>query len=233
LRKLTNFPAVASSSPMDVLWFRIPRRADERIEGAMGRVVDGKIFIILPRADHWQLGYVINKGGYQQLRKQGMEAFHTILAHVLPEVADRVELLKEWKQFSVLSVESDRLQRWYKPGLLLIGDAAHVMSPVAGVGINYAMQDAAEAANLLASKLKYGVVHERDLARVQQKRELPVRIMQRVQAMIQDRILAPSLQQGKQIHVPAWLPLLLRLPFFRTLPARIFGYGLWPVKVKQ
>src|ERR671928_859395 len=138
---------------MDVLWFRLPRKEDDP-EGAIGRFGRGHIAILLDRFDYWQAGYVIPKGTYPELRAAGIEVFRRSFGDLIPEFADRLEHLEDWRQVSLLSVESSRCPRWYRPGLLLIGDAAHVMSPVGGVGINYAIQDAVVAANVLAGPPK-------------------------------------------------------------------------------
>src|SRR3712207_8397493 len=149
--------------------------------------------------DHWQVGYIIEKGSYGQLRATGLPALRRSVAELAPELADRVGHLQDWKQGSLLSVESDRLRRWYRPGLLLIGDAAHVMSPVGGVGINYAIQDAVVAANMLTEPLKKSQAQLKDLdssylAAVQRRREWPTRIIQAVQALVQRGIVANALR---------------------------------------
>jgi len=166
-----------------VLWFRLPRRPGDPEESG-GRISAGHILVVLNRYDYWQVGYGIPKGGYQKIRAAGLDALRQEIARVEPPWADRLETLQEWKQMPVLSVESNRLPRWYCPGLLLIGDAAHVMSPVGGVGINYAIQDAVVAANVLSEKLKAGKVRTRDLAEVQRRRVWPTRIMQGFQSLV-------------------------------------------------
>src|SRR5579863_6830484 len=171
LRKLAGFEPIKTSPPMDILWFHLSRRDDDAFESLGARFGKMRIAVLLDRGDYWQAGYVIPKGGYQTIRAGGLEHFRQLFADTVPEFADRVGELKEWKQISVLSVESSRLKCWHRPGLLLIGDAAHVMSPIGGVGINYAIQDAVVAANILSEKLKYGVVGVQDLARVQRERE--------------------------------------------------------------
>jgi 2-polyprenyl-6-methoxyphenol hydroxylase-like FAD-dependent oxidoreductase len=189
--------------------------------------------VVLERAQEWQIGYVILKGSYQQLRAEGIEALRSSLAEAVPWLADRVDQLHDWKQVAVLSVESSRLPRWYKPGLLLIGDAAHVMTPVGGVGINYAIQDAVETANLLAGPLQRGDVKPDDLAAVQKRRELPTRVTQKFQSMIQQTIAAPALQPGTAFRLPLPLRILLRIPRLRDLPARMLGFGIRRVRVGE
>ena len=237
LRRLAGFEPVKTSPPMDVLWFKLPREKDDP-EGAMGRVGRGHIAILLDRYEYWQAGYVITKGTFPDLRQEGIGALRRSFAELVPEFADRVEHLEDWKQVSLLSVESSRCPRWYKPGLLLIGDAAHVMSPVGGVGINYAIQDAVVAANVLAEPLKESQAQLKELdtrylAAVQLRRELPTRFIQVVQTQIQRRVLASVLRSEQPIAPPRWLRLLSRVPLVRSVPARIFGLGLWPVRVKN
>ncbi len=238
VRRLAGFESIKTSPPMDVLWFRLPRKEDDP-EGAMGRFGRGHIAILLDRFDYWQAGYVIPKGTYPELRHAGIEALRRSFAELIPEFADRVEHLEDWRQVSLLSVESSRCPRWYRPGLLLIGDAAHVMSPVGGVGINYAIQDAVVAANVLAEPLKTSQSQLRDLnvgylAAVQRQRELPTRFIQAVQTLIQRRILASALRSNAPSFTPPkLLRLLLRVPILRDLPARIIAFGLWPVHVRS
>ncbi|HZT98888.1 MAG TPA: FAD-dependent oxidoreductase [Ktedonobacteraceae bacterium] len=232
VRKLAGFEPIKTSPPMDVLWFRLTRKPDDP-EEPFGRFGDGVILVVINRFDYWQLGYVIPKGGYQQIRAAGLEWIRENVARLMPEFADRVDELKEWKQISVLSVESSRTPRWYRPGLLLIGDAAHVMSPVGGVGINYAIQDAVVAANILSGRLKYGIVSQKALAEVQRQRELPTRFIQRLQSFAQQAVLAPALKARQPFTIPRWVRMLLSIPFVRTVPARIIGYGLFPAHVKK
>lgn len=183
---------------------------------------------MLSRGDHWQIGYVFPKGGYRQVRAGGLEALRASIAQVAPELADRLDALADWKDVSLLSVESSRLPRWYRPGLLLIGDAAHVMSPVGGVGINYAIQDAVAAANLLEAPLRAGRMSLRDLAAVQRRRELPTRVIQAFQTVIQRRVLAEALDAATPFTLPAPVRLLAKVPYLRTLPAWLIAYGLRP-----
>ncbi len=232
IRKLAGFEPIKTSPPMDVLWFRLTRKQDDT-EKPFGRFGDGMILVVINRFDYWQLGFVIPKGGYQQIRAAGLEQVRKNITALMPEFADRVGELKEWKQISVLSVESSRVPRWYRPGLLLIGDAAHVMSPVGGVGINYAIQDAVVAANILSGKLKYGVVSLQNLAEVQRQRELPTKFIQALQSFAQQAVLAPALNVSQPLTIPSWVRFLLSIPLVRTIPARIVGYGLFPAHVTK
>lgn len=232
VRQLAGFELVKTAPPMDVLWFRLPRRPDES-NASSGRFVAGHILIILNRGDYWQVGYVIPKGGYQKIRAGGLDELRQQLVSILPQFADRVDTLQEWKQISVLSVESSRLRRWYRPGLLLIGDAAHVMSPVAGVGINYAIQDAVVAANMLSESLKAGRAPVNELAKVQRSREWPTRIIQALQNAIQRGVVKNVLASDKPPAAPLLLRVMLRVPLLRTVPARLIAFGPRTVRMKE
>jgi len=232
MRKLAGFEPVKTSPPMDVLWFRLPRLITEPQE-SKGRLTSGHVLVQLNRGDAWQIGYIIPKGGYQEIRAGGIERLHQDIARTMPDLADRVETLQSWKQISVLSVESSHLRRWYRPGLLLIGDAAHVMTPVGGVGINYAIQDAVAAANVLADGLKVGKARTSDLARVQRERVWPTRLIQAFQGIIQKQVLHRVFTSDQPLTVSPALLFLLHLPLIRTIPARFIGFGPWPVRVKE
>ncbi|HEY9901097.1 MAG TPA: FAD-dependent oxidoreductase [Candidatus Sericytochromatia bacterium] len=227
LRQLAGFEAIETSPPMDVLWFRLPRKSDEA-EGLNARIGKGHIVAMLDRCDTWQIAYVIPKGGYQKLRAEGLEALRQSVAEVVPELSDRVHQLEDWSQIAFLSVESSRLKRWYRPGLLLIGDAAHVMSPVGGVGINYAIQDAVVAANIITEPLKKNHLHLWDLAQVQRQRELPTRIIQGFQSLMQQQILVRALNSEVAFNPPFFL----RLPILRDVIPRLIAFGVSPAHVK-
>ncbi|GHO75681.1 monooxygenase [Ktedonobacter sp. SOSP1-85] len=234
MRKLAGMEPIKASPPMDILWFRLSRQSGDSSE-TLARFGTRAILVLLNRFDYWQVGYVIPKGQYQQVRAAGLEHLRAVVAETLPELAERAQELRDWKQVSVLSVEASRLPQWYRPGLLLIGDAAHVMSPVGGVGINYAIQDAVATANILAPDLQRGQLPLKHLAAVQRRREIPTRFIQLVQTFLQNRVFALALAQD-QDH-PFTLPLPLRLmgrfPVLSGLLPRLMGTGLWPVHVNQ
>lgn len=217
-------------APMDVLWFRVSRRADDPGD-PVGRFDSGRIFIMLNRGDYWQCGFVIPKGSRDRLQEQGLPAFRNAVARLAPFMADRVGELSDWEPIKLLTVQVDRVRQWYRPGLLCIGDAAHAMSPVGGVGINLAIQDAVATANLLAAPLSDGRVTTEDLRRVQQRREWPTRMTQRVQLAIQDRVIRRVLTNGDRLSPPFAIRLLMLMPFLRRIPARMIGLGVRPEHV--
>src|SRR2546423_14056441 len=227
VRKLAGFEPVQTAQAMDVLWFRLSCKPGDSKEST-GRLGSGHILVMLNRADYWQMGYVIPKGGYQKLRAAGLPALRQEIARLLPEWAERLDTIQEWKQVSVLSVESSRLPRWYRPGRLCIGDAAHVMSPVGGVGINYAIQDAVVAANVLTGPLKQGRLRLRDLAAVQRQREIPTRIIQGFQRLVQERVITQALASDVAMQPPP----LMRMPILCDLIPRMLALGVWPVHLK-
>lgn len=231
LRRLGGFgPPITTSPSMDVLWFRLARKPTDPPD-ALGRIGNGHILVLLNRGEQWQVASVIPKGSYAQLHAAGIASVREMVVAAAPELADRVDDLREWKQVSLLAVASDRLPRWYKPGLLLIGDAAHTMSPVGGVGINYAIQDAVVAANLLYRPLRAGRVEVRDLAAVQRAREWPTRVIQALQTQVQKVAFPAFIQASGSLRIPGWVRVLLHLPLVRTLPPRVIGMGIRPAHV--
>ena len=218
---------------MDVFWFNLPREEDDpEGAGAVFRCGRGSLLVLMDHSECWQVGYIIPKGTYARLKERGLPALHRSVATLAPELANRVTALEDWKQGSLLSVESDRLQRWYKPGLLLIGDAAHVSSPVGGVGINLAIQDAVVAANVLSGPLKEGKVRTPHLAAVQRRREWVVRLLQGAQNLAQRRVVAKVLEGNRSFELPRLLRLLLRVPMLRAVPARLIAYGAGTVRLE-
>ena len=217
-------------APMDVLWFRLARRPDDP-EDPVGRFDTGRIFIMLNRGDYWQCGFVIPKGSHAQIREQGLMVFREKLAPLAPFIADRVGDLQDWEAIKLLTVQVDRLRQWYRPGLLCIGDAAHAMSPVGGVGINLAIQDAIAASNLLAASLQRGHVTTEDLRQVQQRRAWPTRMTQRMQLFLQNRVISRVLRSGGPLSPPLFIRLLAQFPFLRRIPAHVIGVGFRPEHV--
>jgi 2-polyprenyl-6-methoxyphenol hydroxylase-like FAD-dependent oxidoreductase len=233
VRRLAGLKTVEGSPPMDVFWFKLPRNPEDPDDaGAVFRFGVGSLLVLMDHFDHWQVGYIIRKGGYRQLRTAGLPALRRSVAELAPELADRVGDLKDWKQGSLLSVESDRLQRWYRPGLLLIGDAAHVTSPVGGIGINLAIQDAVAAANVLAEPLKAGRLRSRHLKAVQRQREWPTRLVRWAQVLAERWVVSGALDASETFRLSILLRFLLRTPLLRDLFARLVAFGAWPAHVR-
>lgn len=219
-------------APMDVLWFRLSRQPGDTAE-TMGRFDPGAIMVMINRGTYWQCAYVIPKGGIDEVRAQGLPAFRARLAKSLPVPSDRADEIASWDDVKLLTVAVDRLERWYKPGLLCIGDAAHAMSPVGGVGVNLAVQDAVAAANILGTPLRQRRVEEQHLAAVQKRRWWPTRIVQSLQIAIQNNVIAPTLQASAPRKPPLPVRLLTRFPLLRRLPARLVGLGIRPEHVSD
>jgi len=231
LRELAGLRVVGTAPPIDVLWFRISRRKGDP-EEPTGYIGGGRFVVLINRGDYWQVGYVLPKGADRRIRAAGLESFRRSVGEAVPEVADRTDEIQDWGQVKLLSVQVNRLRRWFRPGLLCIGDAAHAMSPVGGVGINLAIQDAVAAANVLAEPLRAGRVELRHLRAVQRRRELPIRILQGLQSLAHRRIVAPAVGGGGLPSPPPPVRALLGLRIVRNLPARIIGFGIWPVHVR-
>ena len=218
-------------APMDVLWFRLSRQSRDPAN-PVGRFDAGRIFIMLNRGDYWQCGFVIPKGSRDQLQGRGLPAFRDAVAQLAPFMADRVGELHDWEPIKLLTVQVDRLRQWYRPGLLCIGDAAHAMSPVGGVGINLAIQDAVATANLLTEPLRVGRLTIRDLQLVQQRREWPTCMTQRVQLAIQNRVIRRVLSGSSRLSPPFAIRLIAWFPFLSRIPARMIGMGFRPEHVR-
>lgn len=217
-------------APMDVLWMRLSRRPDDPGQ-SLGRFDRGRILVMINRGEYWQCGFVIPKGTFDEIRQRGLASFRNDLTEIVPFVRDRVGELHEWDDIKLLTVAVDRVRQWYRPGLLCIGDAAHAMSPIGGVGINLAIQDALAAANLLAAPLREGTVTISDLQQVQHRREFPTRLTQRLQVIVQDRVIRRVLGSRKTLSLPLPLRLLRRWPLLRRIPARLIGIGFRPEHV--
>jgi len=238
-RRLAGFEAGGAGRPppMDVVWFELPRESgDPEGAGAVFRCGRGSLLVLMDHLDRWQVGYLIPKGRFNRLKERGLPALRRSVAALAPELADRVELLDDWRKLSLLSVEADRLKRWHAPGFLLLGDAAHVVSPVGGVGINLAIADAVAAANTLADPLLKGQVRTRHLRAVQRRRGLDVRVVQAAQSLAQRWVVARALDSGTEEEKPFVLPLslkvALKIPVLRDMPARLIAYGLLPERVR-
>jgi len=231
VRARAQLPVTVLGAPMDVLWMRIPRSPDD-VNQALGRIMPGQIFVTINRDEYWQCALVIPKGTAQEIRNQGLPAFRERIVRAAPAFHDRVQQLQDWNQISLLTVAVDRLVRWYRPGLLCIGDAAHAMSPIGGVGINLAVQDAVAAANLLASKLAQRALTEADLNLVQRRREFPTRATQAMQVFLQNNVIRPVLGTARPLSLPLPVRLIRRFPVLRRIPARVIGMGFLPEHIQ-
>lgn len=231
MRALAALPVKTLGAPMDVLWLRLSRRPDDP-EQTMGRFDAGAILIRLNRGDYWQCAYVIAKDGYQAIRDAGLPAFRARLGRIAPMLADRLDEISSWEAVKLLSVAVDRLETWHRPGLLCIGDAAHAMSPIGGIGINLAIQDAVATANLLYEPLRRGELLDVHLEAVQRRREWPTRITQWLQVQAQQRVIRPALASRQSLTMPLPLKLFDRWPSLRRWPARLIGVGIRPEHIR-
>ena len=232
MREAAGLEVIDLGAPMDVLWFRLSRLPGDT-EDTQGRFSVGRIFIMLNRGDYWQCAYVIPKGANDQVRARGLPAFRDDLRLLLNVDPSRADELTDWDQIKLLVVQVNRLKTWWRSGLLCIGDAAHAMSPVGGVGVNLAVQDAVAAANILAEPLRTGTLSDTDLEAVQRRREWPTKVTQFMQVQVQKRIIAQMLGQhaiasAEMQQPPLVVRLLARFPFLRRFPARLIGIGVRP-----
>jgi 2-polyprenyl-6-methoxyphenol hydroxylase-like FAD-dependent oxidoreductase len=218
-------------APIDVLWFRLSRKASDTEESG-GHIEAGKMLVTLNRGDYWQCAYVIPKGGIETVKREGLAAFRDRVSEIEPFLKDRVGELNSFDDIKLLTVAIDRLRQWHRPGLLCIGDAAHAMSPVGGVGVNLAVQDAVAAANILAEPLRAGAVTTEHLAAVQERRALPMRVIQRVQVIVQNKLLSPALASRERPKPPLVMRLIQWFPMLRRIPARIVGLGVRPEHIQ-
>ena len=225
LREDAGLETMDAGAPMDALWFRLPHMPADS-EDTMGRFGAGTLLVLLYRGDYWQCAYVIPKGEFASLKAGGLEAFRSAIAAASPFEAERMNAIRTWEDVNLLSVRVDRLKQWYRPGFLAIGDAAHAMSPIGGVGVNLAVQDAVAAANRLARPLAARTVSLADLRAVQRRREFPTRVTQRLQLAMQNRIVAPMLRTREAPKPPLAVRLMQRCPFLQRIPARILGLGV-------
>jgi 2-polyprenyl-6-methoxyphenol hydroxylase-like FAD-dependent oxidoreductase len=233
VREKSGFQSEDYGAPMDVLWFRVSRKQNDTTD-TFGHIEAGRMMIMLDRGDYWQCAYVIPKGIIEKVQSEGLEAFRKRVTDMSPFLADRVAELKTWDDIKLLSVSVDRLQRWWRPGLICIGDAAHAMSPIGGVGINMAVQDAVAAANRLAGPLKNGTVTIEDLHAIQERRTSPVRFTQWLQLTIQKHVVSRVLGMESQQRPkpPLFFKLFNIFPVLRRIPARLLGIGIRPEHVR-
>jgi 2-polyprenyl-6-methoxyphenol hydroxylase-like FAD-dependent oxidoreductase len=218
-------------APMDVLWFRMSHKGADSAD-TFGHIEAGKMMIMLDRGDYWQCAYLIPKGGIDRIRAEGLDAFRKRVLEMSPFLSDRIGELKSWDDIKLLSVTVDRLQKWWRPGLICIGDAAHAMSPIGGVGINMAVQDAVAAANQLAVPLRAGKVADDDLQAIQERRTLPVRFTQWLQLTIQKRVISRVLESQQRPTPPIFFKLFGIFPALRRIPALLLGIGIRPEHVR-
>jgi len=231
VRECAGLSVLNLGAPMDVLWMRVSRQPTDPGQ-TFGRFDTGRILVFLNREDFWQVAYVIPKGKADEMRQQGLPAFRQELVRLAPFLESRVEELRDWDDIKLLTVAVDRLRRWFRPGLLCIGDAAHAMSPIGGVGINLAIQDAVATANILGERLRLGTVNEGDLEVVQQRRSFPTRATQRLQLIVQNNVIRRVLDTTRPLTPPWPIKLLGRWRFLQRIPARVVGLGFRPEHVK-
>ncbi len=229
-REKAGLEVIDLGAPIDALWLRLSRRPSDP-QQSFGRIEAGKILAMIDRGDYWQCAYVI-PGAADEIRRRGLPSLRDEIVTLIPFALDRVRELSDWDDIKLLTVRVDRLRQWYRAGLLCIGDAAHAMSPIGGVGINLAVQDAVAAANILTSPLLQRAVASNHLRAVQRRRELPTRLTQRLQVFLQDRVIRRVLRSRQQPSLPLLLRLMRRWPFLRRIPARVIGIGFRPEHVK-
>jgi len=231
VREKAGFTVENLGAPMDILWMRLSRKPQDSAE-TFGHMEAGRMFVMLNRTDYWQCAFVIPKGGADTVRAKGIEAFQEAVRELSPWLGDRVKELKSWDDVKLLTVAVDRLTQWYKPGLLCIGDAAHTMSPIGGVGVNLAVQDAVAAANILAAPLREGGVTLEHLRQVQERRTLPMRVIQRMQVTVQNNIITRVLASTERPRAPFAAKLFNWFPVLRRIPARVIGVGIRPEHIR-
>ncbi|HEU0095226.1 MAG TPA: FAD-dependent oxidoreductase, partial [Rhizomicrobium sp.] len=232
LREKSGLTVNELGAPFDVLWLRLPAEPEDP-EDVIGRLQGGQMFVMIWRGDYYQCALVIAKGGYDAIRADGLSKFRARLKSVAGFAAGRVDsAITDFDQVKLLTVAVNRLEQWARPGLVCIGDAAHAMSPVGGVGINLAIQDAVATANILGPVLQRGVPKFADLKKVQRRREFPTRVIQAFQLFVQNRFLAPNIVQGNTPNPPFFLKLVDRWPWLQQFPARFIGLGPRPEHVQ-
>jgi 2-polyprenyl-6-methoxyphenol hydroxylase-like FAD-dependent oxidoreductase len=230
VRDASGLEVIDFGAPVDVLWFHISRKPDDLYQ-ALGRIDYGEMLVLINREDYFQAGLIVRKGAFDSVKAAGLLAFRASLLQIAPFLGERVEEIKSWEQVKLLSVQINRLRHWHKPGSLCIGDAAHAMSPAGGVGINYAIQDAVAAANILAQALRESKVTNALLAKVQERREFPVRIVQSLQARVHNASLN-FLGRPEKAKAPWQMRAFLRIPGLPWMMARGIGLGVRPEHIQ-
>lgn len=232
IREKASLEVQDLGAAIDVLWFRLSRHQGDTHQ-SLGYADKGAFMVLLDRDDYWQCGYLIHKGDFEGIKKKGLPSLREQISALVPFLKDATQELKSWEHIKLLSVKVDRLQRWYRKGLLCIGDSAHAMSPVGGVGINLAIQDAVATANILIPAFKNHTLSEKTLQAVQRRREFPAKITQRLQILIHKYILEPALANHNHYTLPWQLRPFRHIPLLRRLPARVIGIGVRPEHVKE
>jgi 2-polyprenyl-6-methoxyphenol hydroxylase-like FAD-dependent oxidoreductase len=230
-RAKSGLEVMSLGAPMDVLWMRISRHSSDP-DQTFGRVEAGRMLVMINRRDYWQCAFVIPKGSFDEIQRNGLEAFRADIVGLAPYLQDRVGELGAWDDIKLLTVAVDRMRQWYRPGFLCIGDAAHAMSPIGGVGINLAIQDAVAAANILAAPLRAGSITVDHLRAVQRRREWPTRMTQSLQLLVQNRLIRSVLNSKAPIAPPWPVQLAQRWPVLQRIPARLVGVGFRPEHVR-
>jgi len=233
VRRLARLAVEDIGAPIDALWMRVSKRPSDSTVAAFGNIRAGRVFVMFDRGDYWQCAYVIPKGGFDELKRAGLDVFRAGIVEVVPWLDDRIGELASWNDVKLLTVKIDRLMQWHRPGVLCIGDAAHAMSPIGGVGINLAIQDAVAAANILWKPLQRGAPSAADLQTVQDRRVLPTRLTQAVQVFVQNRVLSPALGKKGGIGTSLLISMLRAFPSLKRIPARVVGLGIRPEHIRS
>jgi 2-polyprenyl-6-methoxyphenol hydroxylase-like FAD-dependent oxidoreductase len=232
LRERAGLSVENLHAPMDVMWFRLTRKNSDP-EDVVAHVDSGRMLVMLNRNDYWQCAYVIPKGTADEVKQAGLDKFRNSVGDMSPFLQDRLDEIDSWDQVKLLTVEVDRLKQWYRPGLVCIGDAAHAMSPIGGVGINLAVQDAVAAANILAEPLRRGTVTIDTLRQVQQRREFPTRVTQRLQILMQNNLIGPALANKRTRPKAPWFMKMMQWPLLQRIPGRLLAYGVRPEHIES
>jgi 2-polyprenyl-6-methoxyphenol hydroxylase-like FAD-dependent oxidoreductase len=231
VREKAGFKVIDYNAPVDVLWFRISRNTEENL-GSAFYVDKGSLSITLNRGSYWQCGYIIKKDGLEELKQKGLDAFRNKLAELIPPLSGKVSEIKDWDSVKLLSVAVNHLEKWYKSGLICIGDAAHAMSPIGGVGINLAIQDAVAAANILIPAFKSGAITEKHLAAIQERRSRPARLTQKAQVFMHKKVVARTLNNKDKLKFPFALTLARQFPVLNRIPGKLVGMGIKPEHIE-